>query len=201
MNIDTAVAEMIRISNDDSHGYSQSSRWGPDYDCSSLVITALEAGGFPMKKKYGATWTGNMRTALTNCGFTDVTSEVNLKTGVGLKVGDVLLKPYGHTEMVCSTQPLRLVGAHIDERGKISGGKRGDQTGKEICIGPYYNYPWKYVFRFIKPKANPDIHAVALEVIDGIYGNGITRMNKLCAAGYNYNEVQREVNRILKGES
>lgn len=200
MDINTAVKEMLRIATDDSHGYSQSDRWGPDYDCSSLVITALEAGGFPVKKKYGATWTGNMRTALANCGFTDVASLVDLKTGVGLQTGDILLKPYGHTEMVCSTQPLKLVGAHIDERGKTMGGKKGDQTGREIAVGGYYNYPWKYVFRYVKEKPTRDIHAVALAVIDGIYGNGVTRMIKLRAAGYDYNTVQREVNRILKGD-
>lgn len=200
MDINTSVKEMLRIAADDAHGYSQSNRWGPDYDCSSLVITALEAGGFPVRKKYGATWTGNMRTALANCGFTDVTSLVNLKTGVGLQVGDVLLKPYGHTEMVCSTQPLQLVGAHIDERGKTMGGKKGDQTGREIAVGGYYNYPWKYVFRYVKEKPTQDIHAVALAVIDGIYGNGVTRMIKLKAAGYDYDTVQREVNRILKGD-
>ena len=38
--IDTAVNFMLQIANDDSHGYSQDDRWGPDYDCSSLVIQA-----------------------------------------------------------------------------------------------------------------------------------------------------------------
>ena len=32
--------------------------------------------------------------------------------------------------------------ASIDERGGISGGQAGDQTGKEIAIREWYSYPW-----------------------------------------------------------
>ena len=35
-----AVAFMEAMAADDTHGYDQASRWGPDYDCSSLVISA-----------------------------------------------------------------------------------------------------------------------------------------------------------------
>ena len=35
-----AVTWAIRIANDPAHGYDQDNRWGPDYDCSSLVISA-----------------------------------------------------------------------------------------------------------------------------------------------------------------
>lgn len=38
---------------------------------------------------------------------------------------------------------------------------------------------------------------VAKEVIAGKWGNGNDRKNKLEAAGYNYNQVQAEVNRLL----
>lgn len=40
---------------------------------------------------------------------------------------------------------------------------------------------------------------VAKEVIAGKWGTGNTRKTKLTQAGYDYNEVQKEVNRILKG--
>ena len=40
---------------------------------------------------------------------------------------------------------------------------------------------------------------VAREVLDGKWGNGITRKNDLTAAGYDYNSVQDEVNRLLSG--
>ena len=38
--IDSAVAWAISIANDDTHGYDQTDRWGPDYDCSSLLRQA-----------------------------------------------------------------------------------------------------------------------------------------------------------------
>lgn len=37
---------------------------------------------------------------------------------------------------------VKIGHASIDERGKISGGKVGDQTGKEICIRNWYKKPW-----------------------------------------------------------
>jgi hypothetical protein len=39
---------------------------------------------------------------------------------------------------------------------------------------------------------------IAKEVINGKWGNGETRKKKLEKAGYNYKEVQKEVNRLLK---
>ena len=43
------------------------------------------------------------------------------------------------------------------------------------------------------------VNTIANEVIAGQWGNGADRKAKLEAAGYNYNEVQNEVNRILNG--
>ncbi len=37
---------------------------------------------------------------------------------------------------------VKIGHASIDENGKISGGKVGNQTGKEICIRTWYNKPW-----------------------------------------------------------
>lgn len=44
--------------------------------------------------------------------------------------------------------------ARIDERGKASGGERGDQTGREVSTQPYYLHSggW-YVLRATSPKA------------------------------------------------
>lgn len=39
---------------------------------------------------------------------------------------------------------------------------------------------------------------IAKEVIEGNWGNGEERKKKLTAVGYNYNEVQKEVNKLLK---
>lgn len=49
--IETATQWMIDLANDDSHGYDQDSRWGPDYDCSSSVISAWQYAGVPVKSQ------------------------------------------------------------------------------------------------------------------------------------------------------
>lgn len=43
------------------------------------------------------------------------------------------------------------------------------------------------------------ISQIAQDVIAGKFGNGDARKARLIAAGYEYNAVQAEVNRILKG--
>ena len=43
-----------------------------------------------------------------------------------------------------------------------------------------------------------DLREVALEVIQGDWGNGTTRKQKLTEAGYDYKEVQKIVNEMLK---
>lgn len=82
--IETATQWMIDLANDDSHGYDQDSRWGPDYDCSSSVISAWQYAGVPVKTK-GASSTYDMKNVFLSCGFTNVISSVNVSTGAGLK--------------------------------------------------------------------------------------------------------------------
>lgn len=43
-----------------------------------------------------------------------------------------------------------------------------------------------------------DNYTVAIEVIAGLYGNGIERREKLQQLGYNYSEVQSIVNTLVK---
>lgn len=148
--IDTAVANALAIANDSSHGYDQGNRWGPDYDCSSFLITVWQAAGVPVKTA-GASYTGNMLATFKKCGFKDVKSSVNVKTGSGLKKGDVLL---GNGHVVMYIGSGKIVHASINEFGKITGGKDGDQTGKEICTRSYYNKPWLYVLRYTGDTSN-----------------------------------------------
>lgn len=152
--VEKAVSQMIGWAEDDSHGYDQSSRWGPDYDCSSAVIQAWQNAGISVKSK-GATYTGNMYSVFRACGFEDVTSLVNIVTGEGLQRGDVLLNHIHHTAMYCGNR--QIVQASINEFGGTTGGQSGDQTGREFYIRGYYNYPWDVVLRYVGSNEVVDV--------------------------------------------
>lgn len=140
--IESAVTYARGIAADDSHGYDQANRWGPDYDCSSLVISAFKKAGVPL----GCTYTGNMRTDMLRHGFEDVTGSVDLGTGTGLERGDVLLNHVHHTALHIGGG--QIVQASINELDRVTGGQTGDQTGREIYSRGYYNYPWDCVLRY-----------------------------------------------------
>ena len=180
--IENAVTMAEAIALDDTHGYDQVDRWGnPNYDCSGLVINCLENAGIPAKQK-GATYTGNMPEVLPNIGFKNVIASVNLSTGSGMKRGDVLLGN-GHTAFYCGNG--KLVHASINEKGTTTGGKSGDQTGREICIRSYYNKPWKYVYRYTGEVSNAGTVSVRNYLQKGDSGDAVKEMQKmLIGCGY-----------------
>ena len=141
-----AAVELAKcMANDPTHGYDQQHRWGPDYDCSSLLINVWEQAGVAVRTA-GATYTGNMRDTFLRCGFEDVTGEVSLGDGRGLEAGDVLLNHRNHTAMMVDR--YNLVQASINELGTVTGGQTGDQNGGEIDVRSYYNFPWDCVLRY-----------------------------------------------------
>lgn len=154
--IETATKWIINIANDNSHGYDQNNRWGPDYDCSSLVISAWDYAGVPVKKN-GATYTGDMKKAFLKSGFSDVTSKVNRNTQSGMKRGDVLLNEVNHTALHIGNG--QIVAARKNEMGTTHGGRPGDQTGQEIMIQNYYDFPWDCVLRYTADDSStePDV--------------------------------------------
>lgn len=143
--IEKYVGYAIDLAVDNSHGYDQTNRNGPDYDCSSLVNYVVKKAGIPIK----ATYTGNMLDDYLFNGFF-IASDVNKETGEGLQIGDILLTHYngksGHTAIYVGNG--KLVHASGNEFGGVTGGKTGDQTGNEICIADYFNFPWMYVLRY-----------------------------------------------------
>lgn len=192
-DIKKAVQFMIDTANDNTHGYDQTHRNGtPDYDCSSLVATALHKAGFKVSPD---SWTGNLKKQLVSCGFATCTSP--------WKPGDIHLKEGKH---VCMSVSDKLIAqASINEKGTARGGKPGDQTGNEINIKPYYVYKggwdchYRYVPRETSKTENVPHETIAKEVIDGKWGNGDERKERLSAAGYDYKDIQRLVNEYLRG--
>lgn len=185
-NIYKAVDWAVDKALDNTHGYDQKYRNGPDYDCSSLIGTALHEAGYNVSPR---SWTGNLEQQLRNNGFKECSKP--------WRTGDIHLRVGSHVCM--SVDANKIVEANINERGGIVGGKTGDQTGKEIWVRDYYEYGGGWDFHFRAPEQiTVSITDIAKEVIAGKWGNGQDRKDRLTAAGYNYLEVQAEVNRILK---
>jgi hypothetical protein len=150
---------------DDRNGYDWGTRWGGDHpdgaktlsiggrdytyllgsrDCSSSVIEACRlaiqytpyAGALD-----NATYTGNM-------------ADVFLSSGLfwadrsPARRGDVYLNHVNHTAMCQDGGADGVYGydclsqACINEYGTVYGGQVGDQTGGELCLSPFYEYPW-----------------------------------------------------------
>jgi len=147
--IDKAVSWAIQTANDNSHGYSQADRWGPDYDCSSFVIEAYEQAGVSVREA-GASYTGNMKNAFLACGFADVTGSVNLNNGNGIRPGDVLLNYASHTCIAIGNG--QVANCRTDEGHP----QHGDQSGSEIRVQSYWNYPWNYVLRYVEKMPEGD---------------------------------------------
>lgn len=128
------------------------------------------------------------------------------------KLGDVVLYDWQDSGKGDNTGTPDHVGIIVSV-GKtnftVREGNRNKSIGNRIM-----NINGKYIRGFIlppydaetspktddKPKADKSITEIAKDVINGKYGSGNTRKKKLEAEGYNYNEVQAEVNRILKAK-
>lgn len=124
VRVEKAIDWAISIANDDTHGYSQENRNGPDYDCSSFVSTAFKKGGFTVSGSLG---TANMLNAFLSIGFT----KYNLGT-VTLQRGDILLRPRtssrgGHTELYIGNNQCVAAHDNYDDQS-------GDGNGREIQV-------------------------------------------------------------------
>lgn len=186
---------------DGNYGYSQPHRNGSygnepsDFDCSSLVTYCWQSAGVPVRDA-GASTTSNMYKPFIKCGFKDITAQINLETGKGLKAGDVLLYPYdgeyGHTEMMLNS--TTICGARRDENGKDGweGSQPGDQTGHEIEYSAYYNFGpgWRFVLRYEAEGGDTDRFEALLTSTKGtaVWSTGAGPKTRNCP----YIEVTRK---------
>lgn len=129
---------MAEIALDDSHGYDQLYREGEygDYDCSALTIAALQKAGIDTAWAWS---TRDMRAALTSTEFEWIPSLSDLQ------YGDILLAEGHHAAVYLGDG--KLVEAWANEFNGAVGGEPGDQTGEEIRIRGYYDYPWSGILR------------------------------------------------------
>lgn len=131
--------------------------------------------------------------------------------------GSTGTESYGNFIMIRHDNGLESTYAHLQQGIKV---KIGDKVTKDTQIGiigesgnAYGRHlhlrikkngtlvdPVQYLTADLEQTgmSKKSIDEIAKEVIQGKWGNGQDRKNKLTQAGYNYNEVQNKVNQLLK---
>lgn len=143
------VAKMV--ARDSSHGYDNRSghRTGnPDFACSSYVAYCYRIAGVPVPAD---SYTQTMKIKWKPYGFKDIAGRpgIDMRTGKGLKPGDVLVAPGKHTAMLVTVKgKKKLAEACGNPRGGTANDKPGDQTGREIRIRSYYDDGWGQCLRY-----------------------------------------------------
>ena len=142
---DALIDWLVKIADDNSHGYSQIDRASlTDFDCSSFVYYGLLNSGFNTVQLGSSPFTTRSeRSILRSLGFKEI--EVN-SDGSNLKKGDILWTN-GHTEVYIGEN--MSVGAHAASDGSIHDGELGDQNGNEISVvslrrDGYWMYAYRY---------------------------------------------------------
>ena len=205
------IQAAIAYAMDDSHGYSQARRWGPDFDCSSLMYQCGYDAGYALSKQ-NPRYTGSMIEDFGAVGFRVDVFDGNLGD---LEPGDILLNTAHHTAVYVGDG--KLVEASSSETGGVDG-MPGDQTHGEIHARSVYNYPWTHVLTPPKESAESApgasvpsftpvsdsvknmpladaITRVAIETINGGFGNLPQRKDNI------YKRVQERVNELLSGRA
>lgn len=127
-----------------------------DTDCSFSTGLVYVLGGLVDEDVLrGTFYTGNMASKLKASGMFTVTSVRGwslAKLRKTLREGDSLVGP-GH--VVYCVEPGKVLSFENDERGKSTGGKLGDQTGREGRIRSLYSRSrgWAYLIRPISGAA------------------------------------------------
>lgn len=80
---------------------------------------------------------------------------------------------------------------------------------RKYCPHRTLDMGWQRFLNMVSAELNPKVlsnkvktvEEIATEVIKGLWGNGTSRKTKLTKAGYNYNEIQTAVNKLMAGDT
>lgn len=196
-NINNANDYMYNLVTDKKHGYSQENRYGPDYDCSSSIMTSLRSGGkfdVPVKDVN----TASMKKYLEKIGY-KVVSNAEKPQKNDIKLRPATSKRGGHVVMFRSPT---MVMEFSSSRGHP---EKGDQTGTESWCHKWdtkRNGDFIYTLRY-KPTAKKKSTGVTYTVKKGDTLSGIARKYKTTVSHLgtinnikNYNKIY--VGQVLK---
>ena len=101
------------------------------------------------------------------------------------------LREFGFINPVIIDRDFNVIAGH----GRILAAK-AENISEVPCVFVDYLTPAQKKAYIIADKKTVD--EIAVEVIAGLWGNGSERKKKLTEAGYDYSEVQRRVNLLIK---
>ena len=151
-----------RMVQDERFGYSWEERWGHtpekwtvegltftinvgDYDCSSSTITAWRKALTGTKWEHAlddASYTGNMKDVFLASGLFEWKPMSFIASP-----GDLYLNIENHVAMCQQQVPDELSEFSWGDNGAY-GNKRGDQSGFESRVNPFYDYPWDGILHY-----------------------------------------------------
>lgn len=139
-NIEKMVQWAINTANDSSHGYSQSNRTGPDYDCSSFVYYALENAGFKIVTAKG--YAGDASTLWSDLQSLGSWQKYSFSSvSSSLARGDILCNPDRHAAIYIGD------GKTVEARGVSFGSPETGDQGEEISFGGIEGRSFTEVYR------------------------------------------------------
>lgn len=122
------------------------------------------------------------------------TVEKQKKFGVAYAKG--ILKTLGITTDNIPSQSTKSI---VDLANEVIAGKYGTGEARKQALGSLYNEVQAKVNEILLNRNNKKTsEIIAKEVIEGKWGNGANRKAELTKAGYNYNAIQKLVNKMLK---
>lgn len=101
---------------------------------------------------------------------------------------------------ICKRNNIKKLNYTGDASGNLT---RHNMFINTCCPGPYLQskLPWLANEVNKRLESKKSITEIAKEVIQGKWGNGIDRKNKLTSAGYNYDAVQSAVNKLVSNKT
>lgn len=155
-----ALTAQVPLSN---IGYDQSQRWsyldkankrlkpGTEGDCSAIGIGLPWMAGYDIPDDVIATsklcWTGNAPDILSSAKFTGIrlTGMTPAQITARAARGAAIIKD-GHMMNRHPSSPAMWLSMNIDERGKIAGGRAGEQVPGECSVRPLWAANWTWLF-------------------------------------------------------